>query len=460
MITVEVVENCSPGTFVTRLEAMDKDTTENLVFNLRSDSEHFYLDTIIGDVLTAGSLDREVQSMYALNVSVTDGVHTTYGLIRVSVGDVNDNSPVFSRSHYNTAVSQKAAQGSFVLRISASDPDTGYNGHVSYWMTGVSAERFVMDPESGVISVKNILTTSSEQIYNLTAYAGDHGIPRRISSTYILIYVNDSLPLKTIFKERGYDFQVREDARLNSILGIVELQSGSLGDVNLVISRADLSGLFDVLPSGDVVLIGTLDIESHSSHWIEVTSELKTDGTVTDSTSIRLVLMDVNDNTPVFLTDVSTLYMESPVSAGELVYQFVAVDNDVSSDNQAVRYSIETGSTYYFRIENVNGRVYTRRGLDTGSYILRVWCSDQGQPAMNNSLMVDVVVLSSSMSNRYPLFEWPFYETLVTENNQQEIVLWDFDIRINDRPPDYGILYNITKGDISRFGVSSTSVCI
>lgn len=47
--------------------------------------------------------------------------------LTVEVGDVNDQSPVFSRSVYNASVAENRDPGEPVIRVSATDADSGNN---------------------------------------------------------------------------------------------------------------------------------------------------------------------------------------------------------------------------------------------------------------------------------------------------------------------------------------------
>jgi len=79
------------------------------------------------------ALDREQQGQYVLQLLAFDGgvPRLTGSLdIYVTVLDVNDNSPRFRNSSYETSVSESAPAGTIVLRVQADDKDSGLNGEV------------------------------------------------------------------------------------------------------------------------------------------------------------------------------------------------------------------------------------------------------------------------------------------------------------------------------------------
>lgn len=59
--------------------------------------------------------------------------------LNVSVLDVNDNSPRFIEPAYSVDVTDDTLPGSSLVRLSATDDDTGENGHVTFRI--VAAER-------------------------------------------------------------------------------------------------------------------------------------------------------------------------------------------------------------------------------------------------------------------------------------------------------------------------------
>lgn len=80
----------------------------------------FHLHPSTGALSTSRGLDRETRAEHTLEVVATDrgspALSTTV-TVQVQVTDVNDNSPVFSRSSYAVEVSEDAAEGSQVLEV-------------------------------------------------------------------------------------------------------------------------------------------------------------------------------------------------------------------------------------------------------------------------------------------------------------------------------------------------------
>ncbi len=102
---------------------------------------------ISGDLFVSGDLDRETKQHYVLNVSAIDGglhQNSAFATVRITVLDENDNSPVFSKSHYKFQISENQPAGTVLSQgprnvaeqVFASDADEGHNAKLHYEILG------------------------------------------------------------------------------------------------------------------------------------------------------------------------------------------------------------------------------------------------------------------------------------------------------------------------------------
>ena len=68
--------------------------------------------------------------------NVLSCTQSTSVLIEINVEDENDNSPKFTESVYQVAISENATVASSIIRVSASDPDHGGNGDLVFNLMG------------------------------------------------------------------------------------------------------------------------------------------------------------------------------------------------------------------------------------------------------------------------------------------------------------------------------------
>lgn len=98
--------------------------------------EYLLFSTVLGTLYVVDDLDYEQIKEYALTIRATDSLSGIFAevLVNVLVTDVNDCPPEFPHTSYNVTVSEAASFGSFVLRVTAEDRDTGNHIYVSKFL--------------------------------------------------------------------------------------------------------------------------------------------------------------------------------------------------------------------------------------------------------------------------------------------------------------------------------------
>lgn len=83
---------------------------------------------VIGLLTTARLLDREIEEHYSLTVMALDDGSPALSatqVLTIIVLDVNDETPVFLKQLYETAVHENQDPGEFVIKVEAVDRDVG-----------------------------------------------------------------------------------------------------------------------------------------------------------------------------------------------------------------------------------------------------------------------------------------------------------------------------------------------
>ncbi|XP_045140667.1 protocadherin gamma-B2-like [Echinops telfairi] len=132
-------EDSPQGTVVALMKTRDRDSGDNGdvfcrvlgndEFILKSSSKNYY------KLVTDGALDREQIPEYNITIIATDRGKpplTSSTCITLQVADVNDNAPLFPQTSYVVHVAENNPPGASIAQVSASDPDLGPNGQVSY----------------------------------------------------------------------------------------------------------------------------------------------------------------------------------------------------------------------------------------------------------------------------------------------------------------------------------------
>ncbi|NXQ03892.1 PCDG7 protein, partial [Vidua macroura] len=186
----EISEDSPSGTVVALLHIHDRDAGTNgevlcsldgnVPFRLEKSFDEYYR------VVTARELDREQVSEYNVTVRAADGGSPplqSSAVLALRVLDVNDNAPVFAEERYSARLAENNAAGalvltSVVLRVRATDADTGSNGRVSYSFGSVPdvvGALFAIDSESGEVRTAGPLDFEEKNKYIFGVEARDGG---------------------------------------------------------------------------------------------------------------------------------------------------------------------------------------------------------------------------------------------------------------------------------------------
>ncbi|XP_066185576.1 protocadherin gamma-B5-like [Sylvia atricapilla] len=367
------------------------------------------------------ALDREQQGFFELELTAVDaGDPARSGTvkIRVNVTDLNDNPPVFSQDRYRVRLREDAAPGSTVLNISASDADTGNNARITYGFGKMPAkvlQKFMMDAESGMITIKEALDFEDTSAYTLLVEARDGGgLMAQCKVVLEVLDVNDNPPEITIL---SLSSPVPEDAPVGSVVAVLNVNdpdSGENGQVSCELSgEAPLSIVASPGGSYKVVTASALDREQAAEHRVTVVARDRGRPALWSSAELVLEVSDVNDNAPVFEEAAYSAYVAENNAAGALVLRVQARDADAGA-NGRVSYWLAGGSAGaagaapLVSVEARSGALYAQRSLDyeqCREFAVAVRAQDGGAPARSSTATVRVFVLDRN--DNAPRVLWP-----------------------------------------------------
>ncbi|XP_064243959.1 protocadherin gamma-B5-like [Passer domesticus] len=367
------------------------------------------------------ALDREKQSSFELVLTAVDGgdpARSGSVQIRINVTDANDNPPVFSKSVYEARVAENLPVGSLVLRVVATDADTGSNGRVSYSFSSVPdtvKELFAIDSESGEIMTSGPLDFEEKNKYIIGLEASDGGgLTDHCEVQIDITDENDNAPEITIL---SLSSPVPEDAPTGTVVALLKVRdrdSGENGQVSCELSgEAPLSIVASSGGSYKVVTTGALDREQASEHGVTVVARDRGRPALWSSRELVLEVSDVNDNAPVFEEAAYSAYVAENNAAGALVLRVQARDADAGA-NGRVSYWLAGGSAGaagaapLVSVEARSGALYAQRSLDyeqCREFTVAVRAQDGGSPARSSTATVRVFVLDRN--DNAPRVLWP-----------------------------------------------------
>lgn len=201
---VTMIENNPAGAVVARVAATDRDSGENgrVTFDLVAGSggveSSFSVDPDTGIVSADASFDYEATKSIRVQVRARDGgtpARYSTAFVQVTVLDANDVAPVFADGSYSFSVAENLPPDHPVGFVSATDPEAGANGIVTYSLLATPDGCCSVDFNTGRITTIRRLDREEKALYKFTVIAGnddEDGDPALTSSSvHVTVKVDD-----------------------------------------------------------------------------------------------------------------------------------------------------------------------------------------------------------------------------------------------------------------------------
>ncbi|XP_063731739.1 protocadherin-19 isoform X4 [Eleginops maclovinus] len=428
--TVNVMENSPINTLVIDLNATDPDegTNGEVVYSFNSyvtekTRDAFKIDSRTGIITVNGVLDYEATQIYEIDVQAKDlGPNSipAHCKVTVNVMDTNDNPPVISLLSLNTEmveVSENAQRGYVIALVRVSDKDSGANGKVQCRLQGNVPFRLQEYESFSTILVDGRLDREQKDTYNLTIQAEDSGVPPLRATKSLVVKVTDENDNPPHFLKPHYQEMVMENNLPGSCLLAVSAEDPDLGMNGTVsysivpgeIKRMDVNTYVSINPSGRIYSMRSFDHEYTRTFDFKVLARDNGNPSLSSNATVRIVVLDVNDNTPVMtnpplVNGTAEVSIPRNAGVGYMVTQVKADDYD-EGENGRLTYTISEGDRAFFEIDQVNGEVRSTRMFGENAksnYEITVVARDHGKPSLSASAYI-VVYLSPDLNAQEPI---------------------------------------------------------
>ena len=358
-----VTEESPPDTRIATFEAKDTDGNsipppgvQYTATTLTGEPSMYFGATIIRGSTQANlhtlvggrGLDRETLANQpggtTLQVNITAsiidlmGACTLSSIVTVTIIDVNDNAPMFSRRSYQFSILENNNIGAEVGRVRANDPDLDDGGEVSFLIQ--DAVPFAIS-DSGVITARSSLDHDGpSQTFEFRVIARDRGVPSMMSSSVTVrvnvLDENDNLPVFSPTQNRT--FEVSEGTPINTEIAFIVVNdddSGAFGTVTL--TGLDLDPHFTLASNGSLILAQALDRETGPRYSFVARAE--DGGQQVATATIDIFVTDINDHAPIFRDIVTPISIPENLSPNEVFVTVNATDRDLGT-NSMIRYAL------------------------------------------------------------------------------------------------------------------------
>ncbi|XP_053106754.1 protocadherin beta-16-like isoform X12 [Hemicordylus capensis] len=425
-LNLEIPENVPTNTRFPLESAQDTDLGENSLQNYTlTPNEHFRLDVQSGMkylyLVLVKNLDREKEENYMLTLTAVDGgVPQRTGTVQIHLNilDINDNFPQFTQLEYKVKLKENSSRNTLVYKVEARDSDLGSNAQITYLFSqlpGNIHNLFHLNAMTGEITVMGEIDYEKETNYEMNIKATDGG--GLSGHCKVLVEVedeNDNAPELSIISITS---PLPEDSPLDTLVALFSVTDQDSGDNGQTFCSVETALPFLLKTTVNhyyqLVVQRPLDREKVPEYNVTITATDRGFPRLTSMRMIRIHILDVNDNAPVFQESFYTMELQENNIPGLLIGSVHALDLD-TEQNARVSYSFLPGKVgdgsvaSYISIHSETGNLYALRSMDyeqIKDFKVTVRASDGGSPPLSSDVLVHVVVIDGN--DNAPFFLYP-----------------------------------------------------
>ncbi|KFQ11464.1 Protocadherin-23, partial [Haliaeetus albicilla] len=422
----------------------------------------FSIDPQFGIIRTKQQLDHETQSVVVLTVQSQLGNSPVYGStqVNISVVDINDNPPVFLTKSDKVTISHTQPPGTAVYIAHAEDKDSGLNGAIKYSIASKQSNAFSIDPNLGVVNLTRTVFADKQQEYTLHIAAEDYGSPPltsllmldSLAAKIVILDINDNSPN---FTSSPLSY-IMEDVEVGFLVHHIiakDPDEGRNGQVTYRILSGNENKAF-VLDkiTGLLTTAQLLDREIQEQYSLTVMALDDGSPALSATQVLTIIVLDVNDETPIFLKQLYETTVRENQHPGEFVIKVEAVDRDTGL-NSLLQYEILPGTGYEkFKMNSDSGELVTTASLDRETQEV---FSIKGSPSRSSTAQLTLMVLDENDHN--PLFAKSQYQISVREDLEEGSAILDLFASDEDDGLNGEVRYSLVDNTFGAFAINSVT---
>ena len=463
-----VPEHSIGGTVVANLQWEDLDNGRDGEVDfaiISGDSQMLFEITSNGQLLVRGTLDREIDDEFNLEIMISDqsdtDIRSSNNDVTVILTDINDNRPLFDREVYNfDPLEGDEGFGYFIGSVFCSDNDLGFNADTNYDVSSTSSDAnlFSVNSTGDITLVGNL----GDRVFdNITFFVQcrDSGSIPMFGTALVIVVVNEENLFPPIFSPAVYSTVVPEDTPiLSQILVNVsasDRDEGVNGRVRYSLEDDFDNTFFIDYTSGELSLLRSLDFEETTFYNLIA---LATDGTpdsevrMIGTASITINVTGVNEFTP-YCSDPIYVTIINKTTSGSIV-DLACIDDDSGIDGE-LSYIITSGNEGDLFTLSTGGVVSIPTAIEPNDeieqYPLYINVTDTGDP--NRVTQVEVIAIYSFDNLDDPDFNQTHYCILVDEGTDVGVVVATLTAEDSDPSLQGELVYSLEG--VTQFRIDS-----
>ena len=347
--------------------AHDNDTVnDQLSFHIVSgnDGTTFKIDRTYLELQNV--LDYESQKNYTLSVVARDqdGKESGIAIVYVNVIPVNEHHPMFTTSYIRREVYENSGLNQHLVDLNSTDSDRPVST-LNY--TLFNSTDFVIDSMSGIISNVVNLDFERQRWYSLVVLVSDQDSPYLQARTLVDIIVldrNDEIP---VFIPTDFNIKISEKAPKDMVIAMLKAYDNDTALESLTFGSSDMDAHFSLDSSTGIVTLGSMiDLEKvgQTSNFVMTFYVYDGDNMCSQNATIRVTVVDVNDNVPIFTMNEYIIYVPEDKPINSQLLSVTADDKDGNAMNSDRVYSLVPGrDSANFSLTNIN-RIHSLISFD------------------------------------------------------------------------------------------------
>lgn len=429
-------QEATRGQFVTILSANDEDDSDanKLIYTIveGNDQQTYHMDphtgvislinmqNFVNKTTTSTSTSSSSSSTFALlNVSVTDGIYTSYTRVKITILPANLHNPSFERLIYEAEVNENQLPGRFVAQVKAHDDDFGKYGRILYSIVSDEMnEVFDVDSESGIVKTRIKLDREERNKYEILIQARDDG--GRVGYTTVRLSVSDENEFPPQFVNSEYKAAISSNiSRSIEFIRIkaLDFDENQNAAIRFSIYDAENKGIKDVFginehDGGIFLKIDAQKLENQMFQFFVRAHDCGSPPLYSD-VPIDVYVMASSENPPVFEKKDKSIFLNENAEPGTIICRMPLTGN-VTANLRII--SRDDPNDPQFTINN-EGELKLLKTLDREkreSYLLSVLAETDSSPPLTDVQEIELRLLD--VNDATPNFESSLYSLSVAEN--------------------------------------------
>ncbi|KAJ8318933.1 hypothetical protein KUTeg_004024 [Tegillarca granosa] len=314
-------ENSPGGKSLLRVHATDLDKGHfgQIKYFLTDPFNRFYMNNETGEIFVSPGavLDREATPSIDILVTAYDSQldpsvrRFTEVSIFLYLDDVNDNPPKFKVNDYIIRIPETIPINTEIFQVAATDQDLGINAYITFSKvrdSGDPQDFFALNPQTGRIRVSKSLLRQTGT-YRFQVMASDAKYNTTANVTVIVFEAANSQPIWVIPPKTNMTIEVLESQYLGMLVFQVSARDDDRGTNGLIdygfsVGNQTLSATspeFRINPlTGVIRAERVFDREERDRYVLILVARDRGNPYLETQRSLTVVIIDVNDNVPVF----------------------------------------------------------------------------------------------------------------------------------------------------------------